>query len=68
MDHQQAQTASPLMDTQDAAHYLGLADATLESDRCTGRIGIPFIRLGRRVKYRRTDLDEFLAKKAKVAA
>ena len=66
MDHQ-PHVASPVMDTLDAANYVGLAEATLESDRCTGRIGIPFIRLGRRVKYRRVDLDDFLAKKAKAA-
>ena len=68
MDLLQARHDSPVMDTPEAAAYVGLAETTLETDRCTGRMGIPFLRLGRRIKYRRADLDTWLAKKAKAAA
>ncbi|MEM7480301.1 MAG: helix-turn-helix domain-containing protein [Acidobacteriota bacterium] len=42
-----------------AAEYLGLAPATLETLRSRGG-GPPFVKLGRRVVYRREDLDVWL--------
>jgi len=52
--------APDLLDTEPAARYLGVKGHTLEIWRVTGRYGLPFIKVGRRVKYRRTDLDRFL--------
>jgi len=51
---------SPMLTTVLAASYLGLSPATLETLRTRGG-GPPFVKLGRRVVYRRTDLDEWLA-------
>lgn len=48
------------LNTPQAAEFLGLAAATLERDRVTGRLGIPYLKLGRRVLYDRSDLEAWL--------
>lgn len=45
--------------TPEAAKYLRLSPKTLETKRSRGG-GPPYIKLGRRVVYRRTDLDKWL--------
>lgn len=49
------------LSTPVAAEYLGLSPATLETLRCRGG-GPPFVKLGRRVAYRREDLEAWLAR------
>jgi excisionase family DNA binding protein len=51
---------SELFNTQYAAGYLGVTPKTLEVWRCTKRYNIPYIKVGRLVKYRKADLDAFL--------
>lgn len=46
-------------DTKQAAGYLGLKRTTLEAWRCRGG-GPKFVKLGRLVKYRQSDLDDFI--------
>ncbi len=53
----------PKVKTVIAALYLGLAEVTLEADRATGRLGIPFHKLGRAVVYDLDELDEFLVRR-----
>ena len=48
-----------LLTTQQAAAYLVLSPRTLEKWRVTGE-GPPFVKLGRRVAYRREDLREWV--------
>jgi len=43
-----------------AAEYIGVTPKTLEVWRCTKRYSIPFIKVGRLVKYRKSALDSFL--------
>jgi hypothetical protein len=43
-----------------AAHYLGMAPQTLAAWACTGRYSLPHYKIGRRVFYKRTDLDVFI--------
>ncbi len=51
-----------LLSTPEAAARLGLGVSSLEKDRLTGQLGIPFLKLGkRRVLYDPTALDEYLA-------
>lgn len=45
--------------TADAAIYLRVSRKFLETARCDGD-GPPFIKIGRSVRYRRADLDEFM--------
>lgn len=50
-----------LLTTTDAAHYICMSKAFLERDRWAGA-RIPFVRVGSRaVRYRREDLDRFIA-------
>jgi excisionase family DNA binding protein len=45
----------------EAAAYLGISPEALEIWRCTGRYQIPYLKIGRRVRYRRAHLDAWLA-------
>ncbi len=49
------------MPNDEAARYLGVSPATLATWRSTRDVEINFCRIGRRVVYRRVDLDKFLA-------
>ena len=50
-----------LLDTAAAAAYLGVAVATLETWRCTQRYALKYVKVGRYVRYRQSDLDAFIA-------
>lgn len=49
-----------LLDEKQAAAFLTLSPGTLSVWRSTGRYKIPFIKIGARVRYKRTDLDAWL--------
>lgn len=51
------------MTTLEAAQYLGLAVSTMNKWRCFGD-GPIFIKLGRAVRYRKEDLDTYVAKRS----
>ena len=53
--------ATELLSQREAARYLGVATNTLAVWKCTGRYKLPCIKIGRLVKYRKTDLDAFIA-------
>jgi hypothetical protein len=53
--------ASGLLVPEDAANFLGFKASTLANDRCTRKIGIPFLKFGRTVRYRLSDLEKFVA-------
>jgi len=53
-------TTSALMTPAQAAAYLGVEVATLAVWRCTGRYALPYLKVGRLVRYRQSDLDAFL--------
>lgn len=46
--------------TLEAAESLGIQPSTLEKDRTTGRLGVPYSRAGRRVIYQLSDLKAWL--------
>ena len=52
--------AGDMLTTKEAARYLGLAPATLNKWRVYGT-GPTFIKLGRAVRYHRSDLDAYTA-------
>lgn len=54
-------TQNMLLTPIKAAEYLKLAQNTLSVWRSTKRQEIPYIKLGRSVRYRLSDLDEWLA-------
>lgn len=49
-----------LLSNDQAASYIGVTPGTLEVWRCTKRHQIPYIKVGRLVKYRREVLEDFL--------
>jgi hypothetical protein len=50
-----------LQNNLNAADYIGIPANTLQYWRTTGAQQIPFIKVGRRVMYRISDLDAWLA-------
>lgn len=48
----------PLMDEKEAANLIGKSVSALQKDRFYGR-GLPFIKLGRAVRYRPEDVAEY---------
>ena len=53
----------PMVRTALAALYVGLAGVTLEADRASGRLGIPFHKLGRAVVYDLDEVDDWLERR-----
>ncbi len=52
--------ADRLLDDHEVARITGRARSTLQKDRVIGT-GLPFVRIGRLVRYRQSDLAAFLA-------
>ncbi len=49
-----------LVDEREAAEILGVAPGTLSVWRSTGRYSLPFVKVGRNVRYSRTGLHAWL--------
>ncbi len=49
-----------LLTTAEAAAYLSVTSSILTNWRCTKRVKIRYLRIGHAVRYRKSDLDEFL--------
>ena len=49
-----------LLPPDQAAALLGVAAGTLEVWRCTRRYALPYVKMGRLVRYRRADLIAFI--------
>jgi len=54
------QAGFDLIDSQETAEILGISKSALEVWRTTGRYKLPFIKVGRNVRYRRSDVLEWL--------
>lgn len=52
--------SSDLLTREQAAQYLGVTPNTLAVWACTHRYPLPFVKIGRLVKYRRADLEAFI--------
>ncbi len=57
---QQPLDAEPLTDTNGAAQYLKIPAKTLQKWRSTGYANIPYVKIGRKVRYRPSDLRAFI--------
>lgn len=57
---ERVQHANELLDEKQAAEFLTIKPGTLGVWRSVGRYDIPFIKIGRRVRYRRSDLLAWL--------
>jgi excisionase family DNA binding protein len=56
-----------LLDEKQAASHLTLSPGTLAVWRSTGRYALPFLKVGRMVRYRRSDLDAWLEARARLS-
>lgn len=52
--------ANDLMDEKEAAAFLNVSPGTLAVWRCTGRYQLPFLKIGRNVRYRQAALSAWL--------
>ncbi|HIA53755.1 MAG TPA: DNA-binding protein [Candidatus Melainabacteria bacterium] len=53
---------SELLTRRQAAAYLGVAEQTLAVWKCHARYFLPCVKIGRIVRYRKVDLDNFIAR------
>nr|WP_081355805.1 helix-turn-helix domain-containing protein [Nitrosospira multiformis] len=60
-----SQASDPLLKPAEAAEYIGVTESTLSVWRCTGRYDIPYIKVGRLVRYRKSALDAFLHRRTR---
>ena len=60
------QAGFDLIDSQETAEILGISKSALEVWRTTGRYQLPFIKVGRNVRYRRSDVLEWLESRTRV--
>ena len=54
--------ASELLTRREAAAYLGVSEQTLAVWKCHKRYDLSYVRIGRLIKYRKQDLDAFIAR------
>lgn len=55
----------PYHDTESASRYLGTSKASLETMR-SKKIGPPYIKLGRSVRYAQSDLEDYMSRQQRV--
>jgi excisionase family DNA binding protein len=60
-DLHSARFESGLMSRKEAAAYLGVSETTLAIWKCTGRYNLKVYKIGRLAKYKKADLDAFIA-------
>lgn len=59
------QAGRDLLDEKAAAELLTVSPGTLSVWRSTGRYNLPFLKVGRKVRYRRADLLAWLEKRTR---
>jgi excisionase family DNA binding protein len=57
----------PLVSRAEAARLLGVKVGTLEVWASTGRYDLPFVKVGRLVRYRMSDLEAFIRRRRRTA-
>ena len=61
-----ALAASYLLDDIQAAELLGISAGTLSVWRSVGRYALPYVKIGRRVKYKAGDLRDFIERRTRL--
>jgi len=56
---QMSATPKTLLTPQDVADRLGVSTTTLSTWRCTKRYPLPYVKVGRLVRYRLADVEDF---------
>lgn len=55
----------PLLNERDAANYFNVSDSWLQKRRWSGLPGPRWLRVGRAIRYRQSDLDRYLEENSK---
>ena len=55
------QAVPNLLNTEQVAELLGLKPHTLAVARCEGSLKIPYFKIGRSVRYQRSDIEKYLS-------
>lgn len=50
----------PLLTTKQVSEYLAIKESTLITWRCTRNVEIPYIKIGGCVRYRKSQLEQYL--------
>lgn len=61
------QSTADLLDERKAADFLDVSPGTLSVWRSTGRYSIPFIKVGRSVRYSRNALQAWLESRTRIS-
>ena len=56
---------APLLNDSETARQLGIKPSTLQNWRSTGRYNLPYLKVGGRVRYRQSDVDEWLTRRTR---
>lgn len=64
MGHDGYDNQEPLRSGEWLAEYIGVKIKTLEAWRCRGQ-GPPFVKIGRLVRYRKSDVDSWVESRTK---
>ena len=56
-----ARRAPVLLTAEETAEILGVKPQTLAVWRCAKRYGLPYLKLGRSIRYRLVDVESFIA-------
>ena len=59
--------AAALLTPRDVARQLAVSEETLTTWRCTRRQHIPFVKVGRLVRYKREDVSAYIAERLQAA-
>ena len=62
------QQTHDLLNETEAANLLKIAPGTLSVWRCVGRYEIPFVKVGRLVRYKRTDLEAWISSRTRLVS
>jgi excisionase family DNA binding protein len=62
--NQPSRFQSELLSRREAAAYLGVSEQTLAIWKCTGRYNLACVKVGRLVKYKKSDLDDFIQRRS----
>lgn len=60
MNLKQTQNSEKLLTRQQAADFLGCKEGTLAIWKCTKRYPLPYVKIGKNVRYRLSDLLNFI--------
>jgi excisionase family DNA binding protein len=60
MPKKKIDTEDQVFDRKTAARYLGYSPGTLAVWKSTKRYNLPSVKIGRAIRYRKSDLDKFL--------